>query len=210
MTVVATGSSYDKSGFSVLRPDRAGIPGAGASHVLDPVEVLTDPSRCGERVVIVDDVGDHASLGVAQLLGEAGREVHIVTAGLFVGALAATTFEVPAVYYPMLVRAGVRFVPSTTVDAISEEGVSVRDIWTQERRSIAADTVVLNMLRKPADQLYFALRAAGVTVARIGDCVAPRYIDEAVYEGMELGLSIDAVLSGGELAAGTATHSLSG
>jgi 2,4-dienoyl-CoA reductase-like NADH-dependent reductase (Old Yellow Enzyme family)/thioredoxin reductase len=194
LTVLATGSRFDKSGFSVLRPDRAQIPGASDATCFDPIDVVSDPTRCGDRVVIIDDFGDAAALGAAQLLGELGKEVHLVTMAPYVGARLMTTFEAPAIAYPALARCGVRLAASTTVESISDREVAVVDIWTREARTIAADTVVVNLLRKPEDGLYLALREAGVAVRRIGDCVAPRQVDEAIYEGMELGIQLDGVI----------------
>jgi pyruvate/2-oxoglutarate dehydrogenase complex dihydrolipoamide dehydrogenase (E3) component len=194
LTVVATGAEYEKTGFSMFRPDRVAIPGA-EGRVLDPIDVLDDPERCGPRVVIIDDHGDHAALGLAQLLGEAGREVHIVTMHLFVGAYAAQWFHAPGIYYPMLAAAGVQFVPSTTVMEIGDGAVQAVDVWTGQAREIGADTVVMNLLRKSREELYFGLRDAGLPVRRIGDCVAPRQVDEAVYEGLELGLELERAIA---------------
>jgi hypothetical protein len=47
--------------------------------------------------------------------------------------------------------------------------------------------VVLATGRKAADGLYFALKDTGVDVHRIGDCVAPRGLDHAIYEGYVAG-----------------------
>jgi len=43
--------------------------------------------------------------------------------------------------------------------------------------------VVLAMLRTSDDALYLELKARGLPVRRIGDCVAPREVDDAVLEG---------------------------
>ncbi len=42
----------------------------------------------------------------------------------------------------------------------------------------------------PDDRLYGPLKARGLEVARIGDCVKPRSIKEAIYEGAMIGRSI--------------------
>jgi 2,4-dienoyl-CoA reductase-like NADH-dependent reductase (Old Yellow Enzyme family)/thioredoxin reductase len=198
LTVIAAGAYYDKSGFSVLRPDRASIPGAGDGRVLDPSDVVGDPDRAGDRVVIIDDFGNPDALGAAQLLGDAGRQVHIVTMSPFVGGGAMTTFDAPAIYYSALASCGVELTPSTTVQEITGDGVSVVDVWTQEARVIPADTVVVSLLRKPHDALYHELRDEDIPVRRIGDCVAPRRIDEAIYEGMELGIDLEAAIAATE------------
>ncbi len=195
LTVIAAGSYYDKTGFSVLRPDRDSIPGADAARLLDPADVVGAPELAGKRVVIIDDFGNPDALGAAQLLAETGREVHIVTMAPFVGAGAMTTLDAPALYYPALARCGVELMPSTTVQEITPDGVSVLDVWSHKERVIEADSVVVSLLRKPYDALYHELKDTDVPVRRIGDCVAPRRIDEAIYEGMELGINLESAIA---------------
>jgi len=45
------------------------------------------------------------------------------------------------------------------------------------------DTVVLATGAKANDELYFALKGEVESLHRIGDCVAPRKLDHAIYEG---------------------------
>jgi hypothetical protein len=45
------------------------------------------------------------------------------------------------------------------------------------------DTVVLATGPTANDELYLALKGQLANVRRIGDCVAPRKLDHAIYEG---------------------------
>ena len=45
------------------------------------------------------------------------------------------------------------------------------------------DTVVLATGPKADDELYLALKGQVENLHRIGDCVAPRKLDHAIYEG---------------------------
>jgi hypothetical protein len=45
------------------------------------------------------------------------------------------------------------------------------------------DTVVLVAGQKANDELYRALKGTVHNLYRIGDCVAPRKLDHAIYEG---------------------------
>jgi hypothetical protein len=45
------------------------------------------------------------------------------------------------------------------------------------------DTVVLAAGQKANDELYFALKGTVANLHRIGDCLAPRKLDHAIYEG---------------------------
>jgi hypothetical protein len=57
-------------------------------------------------------------------------------------------------------------------------------------QSIAADTVVLAMLRTSEDTLFHQLKAHGLAVRRIVDCVAPREVYDAALEGFREAHSI--------------------
>jgi dimethylamine/trimethylamine dehydrogenase len=64
---------------------------------------------------------------------------------------------------------------------------------------LEADAVVLVTQRRSNDELYLELKAGADTLAdegiealyRIGDCVAPRIIAEAIFDGHRLGREID-------------------
>jgi hypothetical protein len=139
VVVVVTGASWETTGFSMLRPDREGIPGAERGHVISAVEAIAAPERCGRRVVIVDDHGTHLALGLAQLLARDGRAVEFVTAhpqpGIQTGVLGTVDF--PWVY-PRLVQAGVRFSVEATVAEIEPRAVQLAHLyggWTRSRTS---------------------------------------------------------------------------
>jgi pyruvate/2-oxoglutarate dehydrogenase complex dihydrolipoamide dehydrogenase (E3) component len=191
VTVLATGASWDTSGFSIYRPDRDGIPQTGSVHVLDPTEAIADPDACGQRVMIVDDTGDYTALGLAELLGASGRTVDLVTVFPQVGMRVMP--HVTADYawvYPRLVECGVTIRTQSFVESIEPGSVSVADAWTAATDEIAADTVVLVMTRRTNDGLYQALAERGSTSIRIGDCLAPREVDDATYEGMRCGFTL--------------------
>ena len=52
------------------------------------------------------------------------------------------------------------------------------------------DWVVLAVPPTPVEWLYFDLLAAGVSVERVGDCVAPRRAHAAVVEGDRAGAAV--------------------
>ena len=52
------------------------------------------------------------------------------------------------------------------------------------------DTVVLAMGQAVDDDLYFALKGKVKELHRVGDCVAPRKVDMAIWEGHKVGRTI--------------------
>jgi hypothetical protein len=173
-----------------MRPDRPGIPGADSEHVIDPVAAVRDPDRCGSSVVIIDEHGDHTALSLALFLAEAGRGVEIVTHQLFVGGGAvAATLDIPWVY-PLLTAAGVRLTPQSFVERIDATELTIADMWGAGSRTAHADTVILNLGRRPDTGLYEAMSATGLDATRIGDCLVPREVDDAIYEGERAGRAL--------------------
>ena len=65
------------------------------------------------------------------------------------------------------------------------EGGVVRtfNLYSGQEGSLEADTVVLAYGPKANDGLYLELKGKLPELHRIGDCVAPRKIDHAIYEG---------------------------
>ncbi len=191
-TILATGATFDRTGYSPLRPDRTGIPGIETASVLDPVEALTDPSQAGPRVLIVDGHGDYAGIGVALALADSGRTVEIVTHQMYVGGgLVAETMDIPWIS-PQLAADGVKLTPQTFIENVDGQSVVLAGMWGGPPRSVEVDTVVLNTSRTPNQSLFEALRSDGVSAVRIGDCRVPREIDDAIYEGERAGRALSA------------------
>jgi hypothetical protein len=92
--------------------------------------------------------------------------------------------------YPRLVQSGVTIRTQSFVERIEPGRVTVADAWTGGTQQTAADSVVLVMTRRSDDVLYRLLRERGSIAVRIGDCVAPREVDDATYEGTRCGLTL--------------------
>jgi 2,4-dienoyl-CoA reductase-like NADH-dependent reductase (Old Yellow Enzyme family) len=187
--VVATGAKWQRSGFSMFRTDRDAIPGAELPQVKDPLQALEDPSGCGPNVLIVDDNGDYLPLGLARLLAGHGRNVTVITADALLGRKLEPTGDWPWLM-PRVAEAGIALKASATVERIEAGRAVLRSTLGGAPETIAADTVVLSMLRTSDDSLYHQLKARGLQVRRIGDCVAPREVDDAVLEGFREGQAI--------------------
>jgi 2,4-dienoyl-CoA reductase-like NADH-dependent reductase (Old Yellow Enzyme family) len=187
--IVATGARWQSSGFSSVRPDRKEIPRAPGSHVLDALSALAAPESCGQRVLVVDDNGDYLPLGLARVLARFGRDVTVVSSDAMLGRKLEATLDWPWLM-PRVAAAGVDLRASTFVERIAPGEVELRSALGTEVQRLAADTVVLSMMRESEDGLYHTLKARGVPVRRIGDCVAPREVDDAVLEGFREGHAI--------------------
>jgi ribulose 1,5-bisphosphate synthetase/thiazole synthase len=188
--VVAAGSTWSSSGFSVFRPDRDGVPGCEAANVFGIGEAarlaIEDPRALGTRVVIVDETGAYLPVGLAELLADADVEVEVMTPLSMVGDQLAVTADLPYVY-PRLHAKGVRLTTHSLPERFDGSALEVVHLWSREHSVRAVDSVVFATLRTPNDDLYRVLRGQLADVRRVGDALAPRSVGAVIYEGEELG-----------------------
>jgi mycofactocin system FadH/OYE family oxidoreductase 2 len=177
VVVVATGS---------LPAGRA-IPGDAPGKVVEARQVLRGEAKVGQKVLVIDEQGAHKAASVAELLADQGKEVELITADIFVSReLAASQDLIP--WYQRAFSKGIKLTPRTIVRKVDVSRVEVADSLSGESQyREEVDTVVLAMYDEPAQELYFALKDRVPELYRIGDCVAPRRISQAIFEGNRLG-----------------------
>ena len=181
--IVATGAVASRSGFSSVNPLVEQLPGADRENVLTVWDVLLESRAIGKRVVVLDDDGTRYAAGVTEVLLDRGCSVELVSRwpSLFPGTL--TTLDMAHVYGRLLGK-GLAYRLNSWALGIEDDSVTVVNLYTGADETIAGvDTVVLATGPKADDDLYFALKGDVENVHRIGDCVAPRKLDHAIYEG---------------------------
>lgn len=185
--VVATGAS----------PQRPWWVGGDERHVADVREVLegqhSDGSpladggpQAGQSVVVVDEIGFHHATSVAEVLADRGCHVQVVTPGMVVGQDLGITLDMENWW----MRAGSKgIVQRTDLVPMGLHGGALDLLHHPTGRTSVEhpDWVVLAVPPAPLDGLYHELRAAGVSVDRVGDCVAPRRAHAAVVDGERAG-----------------------
>jgi dimethylamine/trimethylamine dehydrogenase len=197
LVVVATGSRW--SGEGLQSSTHEPIEGASASlpHALTPEQVMDGKRPPGGRVVVYDAEGYFVGPGIAELLANEGLEVHLVTSLELVSPISDLTLEGPMLRQ-QLHEAGVTAHRGVTVLSVEPGRVSGEDEF-EEPWALEADGIVLVTQQVSDDSLYrdlvgdpTALAASGIeAVYRIGDCVAPRMISEAIFDGHRLAREID-------------------
>ncbi|MEO8694472.1 MAG: FAD-dependent oxidoreductase [Acidimicrobiales bacterium] len=187
--IVATGSRPRTHGWYAGAATRGPLDGSDHAHVTTTWAALRGACDAAAHVVVLDAHGYHHSTDVVEYLAARGVRTTAVTA--------APVFA-PGVDdhdRPDLLRAlrdgPVDFEVSTIVESIGADHVVVRDALRGGSRVIGGvDRVVLSIGQDPVDELWAALHDRGVAASRIGDCVAPRGIEHAVYEGHGAGRAI--------------------
>jgi NADPH-dependent 2,4-dienoyl-CoA reductase/sulfur reductase-like enzyme len=188
VVVVATGASWEKSGFNGITFQET--PGWEQPNVLSLTDAVGGDAAVGDKVVIFDLKGFVEAPGLAEQLAGQGKQVEIVTPFPRLGSLELDgTLQWPYVM-PRLLAAGVTITPDTTIEAIDGRAVTLANVHTGARRTAEVDTVVIISGRAPQTALYDALAASGAEVRRVGDCLSPHNIGKAIREGWTLGLDL--------------------
>jgi 2,4-dienoyl-CoA reductase-like NADH-dependent reductase (Old Yellow Enzyme family) len=149
-----------------------------------------DPSQLGASVVIADDTGTYAPLGLAESLATAGASVRFLTARGEIGTEPSFHLELPHLL-PRLRALGVDLATGRAVTGVDADGVEVADLWGGPAERVAGvDTVVFALRRRSRDGLATELAGTGLELLTIGDALTPRPTAAAIEEAERVALSI--------------------
>ena len=130
--------------------------------------------------MILDVVGHIEAIGLGELLAAGGAEV---TVACPLPTPMLLDPETMAAALPRMARAGGRWRPNTAMVSIGDHEVTLIDTLSLAMETIPADTVVIRTHGLPNDDLYFALQGRVPEVVRVGDAVAVRPADRAIFDG---------------------------
>ena len=200
IVVVATGSHWAEKGINGATHEP--IPGADASlpQCLTPEQIMVEGKRpVGPRVLVYDCDGYFMGSALAEKLAREGHVVTLVTPLDQIAPFTQYTLELPRIRRT-LCGLNVHVVTEHTLDLI-ESGFA-RGAHIYDSRKIATweiDSVVLVTCRNSNESLFRDLEADPDALARegirglyrIGDCVSPRLIADAIFDGHRLAREID-------------------
>ena len=188
---IATGSAWRSDGVG----RDSGYPIFDGPAVLTPDDLTAGRLPPAGPVIIWDD--DHYYMGgvLAELCRSKGLEVTIVTPAAMVSAWTANTLEAMPIAR-RIAKLGIAVLPYGSVTAFDGSAVTVANNLTGEASRLAATSLVTVTARLPLDDLFEQLRDrwqdAGIaSLARIGDCLAPSTIQQAVYSGHQWARELD-------------------
>lgn len=183
--IVATGSVPGRS----LGSPFTSAPATDSGVVLTMWEVLLEQKDVGQRVLVVDEEGHHPAMNVAEFLADKGKSVEVITSMQHVANQLFLNLETPLIMTRLLSK-GVTFTPYTVISAVDGGTVTLVGVVGGAARSVEVDTVVAVTGRLPVDSLYLALKGKVPELYRVGDCLAPRYTDQAIHEGHSAGRAV--------------------
>jgi 2,4-dienoyl-CoA reductase (NADPH2) len=160
--------------------------------VLSWFDILTmgvPEPKFGNNALLVDDgSGFWWTYGVAELIVECGWQL------LVASPTTSIPNNIPAESVGGLLarlgRAGARYRVLSVLTAVGTGSVEITNVTSGEEEAVAADLVVLQTGRAVAVSPARSFRAAGIETFEVGDCIAPRRLSNAVYEGYGVGCRI--------------------
>lgn len=159
-----------------------------ACHVTTWFDILENsaPALHGSgRAVMVDDGSAFWwTYGVAEALMEAGWRVLITTPSAAVAASIPTESVGPLL--ARLGGGGTEYRVLTMLAGVAPGAARLMNAASGEEEEIACDLVVVQTGRSSRSALARALRQAGIETHAVGDCVAPRRLSHALFEGQRL------------------------
>jgi mycofactocin system FadH/OYE family oxidoreductase 2 len=175
-----------------------GIPQTQGAVDFDPKARVVNPRQVYQgdipestgKAVLLDTIGDQVGMGVAEWLAERGWQVTVVTGDMFVGQRLTASMELTP-WNQRAAAKGIVFKPQIDVQAVAERAVVGVDHFDRQPQQIEDVDLVVDVTHElPNESLYFALKRAGQRVFRAGDCVAPRYMQQAILEGYRVGREV--------------------
>jgi 2,4-dienoyl-CoA reductase (NADPH2) len=168
------------------------VPGFNEGNIMTVFDVLRSDNlslKDGDSAVVVDDgTGFWPALSVAQRLAAAGLKVTYVTAARSIGA------SIPhESIQPLLNRlgsSGVRFMILHQIVGGNARNIRIRNVLNGEEIAVEANLLVMDAGRRQEDHLVKELMGTTVEMHSIGDCVSPRRISNAIFEGHKVARKI--------------------
>lgn len=187
--ILATGSIPRRISFTGIPPfdpDNPVPPGMDQDNVLTHWQLLEDEGEVGQKVIVADDGEGHwKGVSIAELLLDQGKEVEMIAPHDHLGFDLTAERRIPMLR--RILKKGLDFTPFTMIKGIEGNTVTVYNIHSRKERVIeGVDHVVLAYYNKASDDLYFELEDKVKELYRIGDCVAPRLIGDAIRDGEEV------------------------
>jgi dimethylamine/trimethylamine dehydrogenase len=199
IVVVATGSFWSTEGLN--GQTSAPIPGAdaGLAHVATPEQIMVGGKPIGDPALVFDCDGYFMGVSLAEELAREGRRVFCVTPFAQVAPFMHATGEIMEMLR-LLRKLGVSTITSRMLHRVEPgQATCVDSFLGDDPLAIEAESIILVTQRLSNDGLFRELRSRrdelereGVrALLRIGDCVAPRLLADAIFDGHRLGREID-------------------
>lgn len=191
--IVATGAAPQRTGFYESLPMRESIPGVERSNVYTVWDILTkdDLDVKNKNILLIDNNGAHEAYATVDYLLDAGAKVQAVSRLYHAGYDLTPTHDI-ILYYRRILEKGGKFISNHAVNEIKENSAVIYNVFMPKEETTldGIDLFVLAMGKDANDGLYKELKGAVPELQRVGDCVAPRRVHYAIWEGHMAGRKV--------------------
>jgi pyruvate/2-oxoglutarate dehydrogenase complex dihydrolipoamide dehydrogenase (E3) component len=165
------------------------IQGAEEAHVVNPWQVLDGKANVGGSVIIADWRCDWIGLGLAELLVKQGCHVRLAVNGMVAGQ------NIPQyardAWIGKLHKLGVEIITHMRVVGVDSEDAYFQHTLSGEPVILnSVDTLVTALGHSAETKLEEDLSKHGISHYIIGDCLSPRTVEEAILEGLKVGVKV--------------------
>ncbi|MDA1319936.1 MAG: FAD-dependent oxidoreductase [Proteobacteria bacterium] len=179
IVIIATGAT----------PYQPSITGAEEAHVVSAWEVLQGKANVGRRAVVADWRCDWVGLGLAERMALDGCHVRLAVNGMVAGQTIPQYAR--DAWLGKLHKLGVEIIPHVRLFGIDAEDAYFQHTLNGEPVILnEVDTLVTALGHAPDTALENALEGLGIPYHVIGDCLSPRTVEEAIYEGLKIAATL--------------------
>lgn len=186
--VLATGATSvrDATSLALGGAYRGGFPAEGT---IDAFAAASDPSVLGRRIAVVDVDGTAYAAGIVLTLFPHVDELELVTPFETVFPHIGAGYDRPLLLARLGAHTGFRRRTAHMVDELAPGAVRLRDSVTAVATTIERlDAIVA--IEPRTSRTIEGLADAAPRVVTIGDAFAPRMIDSAIFEAVELAYDV--------------------
>ncbi len=165
------------------------IEGEDDAHVVDAWQVLKGEANVGNNVLIADWRADWIGMGLAEKFIRDGCNVRLAVNGITAGQMIPQYTRDK--WLGELHKLGVEIIPYLRLYGVDNDTVYLQNTLNGEAVIFEnTDTLVLALGHKAETELESDLSEWQGEKHIIGDCLAPRTVEEAILEGLKVGAVI--------------------
>jgi 2,4-dienoyl-CoA reductase-like NADH-dependent reductase (Old Yellow Enzyme family)/thioredoxin reductase len=187
--VVATGAIAPRTTSLAIGGAYAG--GFPATGTVDAFAAVADPAALGRRIAVVDADGTAYASGIVLTLLESVDELTLITPFETVFPHVGAGYDRPLLVERLGAHQGFERRVSHRVERVGARELDLSDAVTGRRATLdGLDAVVAIEPRSPVGIAGLDEIGADTRIVTIGDAFAPRTIDAAIFEAVELAYDV--------------------